>query len=127
MGFDYHHRPIERGESALAIAKIDQSRWQGFIDSLLTLYVNLVTLAMCDRATSCGDFVTRSRGAEMALPAFSTTCFSFLLNLDARRPAMMRNRLPIDARTVVALVGAALCSVAVAQTKWDLPTAYPPN
>ncbi len=39
----------------------------------------------------------------------------------------MRNRLPIDARTVVALVGAALCSVAVAQTKWDLPTAYPPN
>src|SRR5437016_600177 len=40
---------------------------------------------------------------------------------------MMRNRFPIDARTVVALVGAALCSVAVAQTKWDLPTAYPPN
>src|SRR5438045_6648565 len=40
---------------------------------------------------------------------------------------MMRNRLPIDARTVVALLGAALCSVAGAQTKWDMPTAYPPN
>ncbi len=40
---------------------------------------------------------------------------------------MMRNRLPSDARTVVALVAAALCSVALAQTKWDLPTAYPPS
>src|SRR4051812_49206718 len=39
---------------------------------------------------------------------------------------MRLNRLPIGARTVVALAGAALCSIAVAQTKWDMPTAYPP-
>ena len=40
---------------------------------------------------------------------------------------MMRNRSLTDARTVVALVAAALCSAAIAQTKWDLPTAYPPS
>jgi hypothetical protein len=51
IAFDFHHRPMGRGESALAIV-IDQSRWQGFIDSLLTLYDNLVTFAMCDPATS---------------------------------------------------------------------------
>src|SRR4051812_29386301 len=50
---------------------------------------------------------------------------------DARRPAMMmRKRFAVDARTVVALLAAALCtlcSLAAAQTKWDMPTAYPPN
>jgi len=40
---------------------------------------------------------------------------------------MMRNRSLNHARTVVALVAAALCSAALAQTKWDLPTAYPPS
>jgi len=40
---------------------------------------------------------------------------------------MMRNRSLTDARTVVALVAAVLCSAAIAQTKWDLPTAYPPS
>jgi hypothetical protein len=33
-------------ESALAIAKIDRPRWQGIIDSFLTLYVTPVAFAM---------------------------------------------------------------------------------
>ena len=40
---------------------------------------------------------------------------------------MSQNRLRLAARAAVAVLAFALCGLASAQTKWDMPTAYPPS
>ena len=40
---------------------------------------------------------------------------------------MSQDRLDIAARAAVAVLAFALCGLASAQTKWDMPTAYPPS
>src|SRR5438132_9327498 len=40
---------------------------------------------------------------------------------------MSQNRLHFVARAAVAVLTFALCGLASAQTKWDMPTAYPPS
>src|SRR5439155_14510544 len=113
-------------ESDAAATKREKTRanikYQHFLDILF------IACSICNAESAGAEFdpsyaaairPLRSRTPEPPFP--ESTAFV------SRRFAMSQDRLHFAARAAVAVLAFALCGLASAKTKWDIPNAYPPS